>query len=387
MTRKITSFAIVAGAALLAACQVIAGIERVHKVDEETLPENEGGTSGTSGKPANDPCVHIDPPVVPDKAADPKEIPAFYLATSKLSLVHPAENGIGGYDLDGACTCDPRKGTAFDGGSSCTPRSGSVKCDPDGGVDNQGASLFATFYKLSGRDLDESFNSNVLIGASNIMLYISGWNGEANDLDVSVGIFVSQKAADGKSPGANVTGPYFGQWTYPSTVQPTGGPNGQGTGYVSNGTLVVRNAGIVKVLFGGAGLTFNDAVVIGALSFDPTTTKAKFAGVVGGRIRDEELLGAAGQIGIGGQKQACDDQTIFALVKNSICSSLDIGHALQADFKGAECDSVSSSIAITALETTLDTSNGPTDAEPSKDEGNCTPAKVNARDPTMYKCN
>lgn len=387
MKRKITALAIVTGAALLAACQVIAGIERVHKVDEDSLPEEEGGTSGKpSGSP--DPCQHAAPPPSPEAGADPTEIPPFFLATAKLSLINPADNGIGGYDLDGACTCDTRKGTAFDGGSSCTPHSGSVKCDPvdSGGVDNQGASLFNTFYTLSGRNLDDAYNANVASGiGANILLYISGWNGQPDDLDVSVGIFVSEKVAPNGAPDQDTTG-NFGTWTYPTSVTPSGGPSGQGTGYVAKGVLVVRNAGIVKVLFGGAGLTFNDAVIIGDISRDPTTKKGKFVGVVGGRIRDDELLSAAGQVGIGNGMQACQDDGIFTAVKLSICSSLDIGHSVQADFKGAECDAVSSAVAITSLEASIDPSGVPVDPKPPNQDGPCTQNTVNKANPTKYKC-
>src|SRR6201999_3288911 len=106
----------------------------------------------------------------------------FYLGVRTLTLTAPAANGISGLDLDGVCTCDSDKGTAFDGGPSCTaPANGKETCDLDGGIDNAGLALFSSVFAQVGSATNQNYqddlNGDIASGKRTIMLYVENWNG------------------------------------------------------------------------------------------------------------------------------------------------------------------------------------------------------------------
>lgn len=382
------------GAMALAACQVIAGIERVEKSDpiQGSSTSSSSGSSGTTGGIAkNDPCVHILPPDVPEKADEGDDLPPFVLAAKKLQLTEPGSNNLAGFDLDLSCTCDPRPGTNQDGGSSCKPRGNApVTCDADGGIDNQALALFAQIKPYS--DLDKSFQDDAAEGKRTIMLFIKNWNGKPNDLEVGLGIFVSNGAnpiVDGK-PTKLTDAIENGKtdWSYPGDIktkdgilQPTFPLPG---GFVRDGRLVVKGAGTVTLLLGSNGLTFNEALVVGDLTRD-TAGLVKFVGVIGGRIRDTDLLSAAGQLKVSGTDPACEylGGSVFnAVIKPSICGAVDLPQGQRSDFKGADCDSISSAIAIESYSATI-SGPAPNDIPPDTTPNPCSPA-VKGSD--FYKC-
>lgn len=380
----------------LAACQVIAGIERVEKVDAVEATSSSGSTGTTSGSSSgiskNDPCSHVLPPDVPEKSDEGEDLPPFVLAAKKLQLTEPGSNNLAGFDLDLSCTCDPRPGTNQDGGSSCKPRGTMpVLCDADGGVDNQAMALFAQIKPYS--DLDKSFEDDAAEGKRSVMLYIKNWNGKPNDLEVGLGIFVSNGTnpiVDGKptKPTDTIESGKT-DWSYPSgiasiggTLQPTFPVPG---GYVRDGRLVVKGAGTVTLLLGSNGLTFNEALVVGDLSRDANGI-VKFVGVVGGRIRDIDLLSAAGQLKVSGKDPACEylGGTVFsAVIKPSICGAVDLPQGQRSDFKGADCDSISSAIAMESYSATI-SGTAPNDIPPDTTPNPCSPA---AKGADYYKCN
>lgn len=376
------------GAISLAACQIIAGIERVEKVDGVESTSSSGASgSGSSGVVKNDPCGHVLPPDVPEKSDPGDDLPAFVLAASTLSLTKPASNGIGGFDLDLSCTCDNRSGTNQDGGSSCKPRGTTpVKCDQDGGIDNEARGLFAVLSPQV--DLDESFRKDSTAGKRTIMLYLKGWNGQPNDLEVGAGIFVSNGATE--QPLTETIESGKTDWTYPSVlrlqngvIQPAFPVPG---GYVKDGRLVVKNAGTVTLLLGSNGLTFNEALLVGDLKRDAATGVVRFIGVVGGRIRDTELLSAAGQLKISGTDPACEFQggvLYTGIIKPSVCGAVDLAQGQRSDFKDSPCDSISSAIAMEAFSATI-SGDLPNDIPPETNPNPCAPANQPA---DFYKCN
>ena len=379
----------------LAACQVIAGIERVEKVDGTDTPTTTSSSSSSGGSSSgvspDDPCKHVLPPEPPKSADQAPDLPPFYVAATGLRLTDDR-----GYDLDLSCTCDPRPGTNQDGGAACVPRAGSApksECDPDGGVDNRSSGLFKLLAAY-GENLDDGFQKDAEKGKRTILILIKNWNGQPNDFDVTVGIFVSNGAqpVDENGKGTPPDPPIESgksDWSHPSTVtkqagtfQPTALPNG----YVSNGTLVVKNAGTVAIFLGNNGLTFNEALVAGQLKRDPATGITEFNGVVGGRIRASELLAAAGQLKVGGEVPACTYNTppfTFDVLKSQICLSTDIAEGSRSDFKGLTCDSISSAISLTAYTATV---SGDTAVDiPAETNPNpCAPDQVG--DPSIYQC-
>lgn len=374
----------------LAACQVIAGIERVEKVDGTDDPGTSSSSGGgTSGISANDPCHHLLPPDPPKTADQAPDLPPFYVAATGLSLTDDR-----GYDLDLSCTCDKRPGTNQDGGVACVPLSGSLpgtECDPDGGVDNRSAGLFRSLTAF-GNDLDKSFRDDAESGKRTILILIKNWNGQPNDFDVTVGIFVSNGANPIENGKPTPPPPIDGgtsDWSRPSTVTKQGGtfqPTALPSGYVSNGTLVVKNAGTVGIFLGNNGLTFNEALVVGDLERDPESGITQFKGVVGGRIRASELLAAAGQLKVAGTTPACsyaEGPITFGFIKNQICLATDIAEGSRSDFKGLACDSISSTISLTAFTATV-SGDTAVDIPPETEPNPCAPDQVS--DPTIYQC-
>lgn len=394
MKKRAGAFVVIC-AAIVAACQVIAGIERVEKVSESAEASASSSSSGTVQKP-NDPCQHVLAPKIPTASDPGADIAPFYIATQSLSLTKPASNGISGIDLDGTCTCDKRFGTVFDGGPSCNPPpGGAITCDIDGGIDNEGLQLFSQLFgavaAATGVNYEQSLNDDITSGKRTIMLYVKGWNGQKNDIDVQTALFISNGTPppnDGS--GASHTKPTFDgsdTWTYPSSLHDVNGsivPTTTQPGYVSNGKLVVQNNLTVTIIFGTAGLDFGDAVVLGDLTMDPAKQLASFVGVIGGRIKQTDLLGAAGQIKASGNNYVCNDNggLEYGLVKSGICPTADIGSTQETDFKNATCDSISATLAVAGVEAKV---GGDTFVDPVSTGPNpCAPGQPGA---PAYTCN
>ena len=255
-------------AAVVAACQVIAGIERVGKVVEGADGSTSSSSSSSGGPNPNDPCKHVLAPVKPaqnDPGGDPDN--QRFLAVKMLTLTDPTENGIGGLDLDGTCTCDTQKGTAHDGGAPCTPRRNSVTCDLDGGVDNAGLDALPDRLRGGpGRDEDRlsrrAFERRASRAAQRtIMLYIEELErSQERPRRASVGVFISNGTflPDGDDAGTSEPRP-FGTATTRGAIRAALHkeglivPNTTAAGYVTNGRLVVQNQDKVTILFGNAG--------------------------------------------------------------------------------------------------------------------------------------
>jgi hypothetical protein len=270
------------------------------------------------------------------------------------------------------------------------PPAGQLQCDPDGGLDNAALALFQQFNiaaQISNKNgtIDDSFNNDAVNGVRDILFYIGEWNGKPNDSVVQVFMFVSNGANQMPIDLDGGTG----EWSYPNQFAVKGTslvPISTAAGYVANGTLVVAIEGGVSILLGGVGLTFNDAIIIGDLSIAPSNGIVKFDGVVGGRIKATDLLVAAGQFNVGNNTPACMDKSgLFALIKTPVCAAPDITSSDKQDFKGNVCDSISSSIAVTALTTKIGGS-GPKDFPTDSTTNPCAPGQPGV-DPNLYKCN
>lgn len=374
--RRLAVLAVVLGATVLA-CQLVAGIERVDKVDP---PPPEAGPD-TARIP--DPCNHVRPPPPPSVDDAPNDsIDAFYLALREVTLVPKGTAPVVGFDLDNACTCDKRPGTAFDGGASCVSNRAAL-CDFDGGVDNQVASALRDYSAFIDIDNSANINARIANGEQTSILVISKYNGRANDSDVKFGIFTSEGIKDGPGCPGSVTDAngfstpgWCGEdnWTASaSTVDNQGAgiiPKSVGTGYVTNYEFVVELNSPASVPFGGYRLTLGSPVSRGRLvplddklvpldtsrAIVPATIKYWRVedSVIGGRIPASELLAAIGTVSTpgdagGGPKPPLCTSPLFATLKSTLCDQLDINASKLLDFiPSARCDAISVAIGITA---------------------------------------
>ncbi|MBX3260609.1 MAG: hypothetical protein KIS78_24560 [Labilithrix sp.] len=338
------------------ACQVVAGIEPVEKVDAAALDGASPDASGDGGADAGvDPCHHVLPPPEPDKDDDrDTELPPFYLALRTLDVIAKDGDSYRGFDLDGVCTCDKRPGTASNGASSCAPKL--KDCDFDGGIDNRGATLFEQF-SPTGFSPSDSANDGIAAGRRGLLLYVKGYNGKPNDRQVSVGVMITYGIVDGSgcgtSSGRDRSPPgWCGNdlWTYPlEYVKPTTKePLFQGNGYVNDGTLVFRSELPITMFFGGATLTFGSPITAGVLAKNGAGLWT-YDALLSGRIPVTELLGATGNF------SAPDDESsmlcnspFFATVKKTLCDAVDINRTSVLDFEEGACDAISTALGFTA---------------------------------------
>ncbi|MBX3223800.1 MAG: hypothetical protein KF795_25025 [Labilithrix sp.] len=361
--------AAVAGLAVVA-CQVVAGIEPVEKVQRDAL---DGGGSDARGGQADadaDPCKHAVPPPEPDKDDDrDTELPPFYLALRTLNVVARDGETYRGFDLDGVCTCDKRPGTASEGKSSCTPKL--KDCDLDGGIDNRAASLFEQFAP-TGFSPSDAANNGIAGGKRGLLLYIKGYNGKPNDRQVTVGAMISHGILDGSGCGTTSGGDrsppgWCGTdlWSYPvEYVKPTTKePLFQGNGYVNDGTLVFRSDLPVTMFFGGTTITFGSPIAAGRIAKNAAGLWT-FDALLSGRIPVTELLAATGGFNAPNDETArlCNSP-FFTTVKKTLCDAVDINRTSVLDFEEGACDAVSSALAFTAEQASV----GDERTEPTED--------------------
>ncbi len=190
---------------VLAACQIIAGIEdRDFRVVDRSV-EGSVETSVDGGPP--DPCPHRGPPDKPD-ADDDDKTGTYVLALKGIDLRSLDDAGSPiGFDIDQVCTCDPRVAETNKGGvAACAPRpnaSPGTECDPARGIDNKLAEVIGLFTKLPFPGIDKfdvsgDFNRQIDCGRQTLLIVMRGYNGKKDDAKVklsfveSYGIFEAQ---------------------------------------------------------------------------------------------------------------------------------------------------------------------------------------------------
>ncbi len=388
MKRTLGAAAFLLGCTVVA-CQVIAGIERVDKTDPEIVDAGNDAIVADSAIP--DPCAHVRPPPKPlvDDAPNDK-VPDIYLALHHVDLAPSAANVVApGFDLDQSCTCDTRRGSAFDGGPSCVTGMKPF-CDADGGIDNQIFSFARDYAAFIDVDQAANINGRIAAGHQTVILVIKDYNGRANDSAVSFGTFSSEGMLQGPScPGSTTDSDGFtspgwcgeDKWTASSSsVDGTNGlfvPKSVGTGYVTNYEFVVELNNPATVPFAGYRLALGSPVSAGHLvpldatlnpidtSTNPAVGSIKYwrveKAVIAGRIPATDLLAAVGTIitsaadGGPAKPPLCTTGT-FAQVKSALCSQIDINQNKSLDFiPGAACDAISIGIGLTADSVRVDT--------------------------------
>lgn len=358
--RLLTALALAAPAAA-AACQVIAGIERVEK---DVLADGvDGSTDDDSDvvSAPSDPCAHALPPPPPEVDDDPDgTIPPMYLAVRTLNLSHRDDDSLVGFDLDRVCTCEERPATAHGGASSCTPKQ--RVCDEDGGIDNRAAILFEAISGSSGSGSpDEQSNDAIADGSQSVLLHIAGWNGKPNDREVFVGVMASYGIVDpsgcGVDSGKEFHPPQWcghDKWTYPPEgAIATGGqivPIRRSKGHVTDGQLVLESDAAIPVVLGNVAFSFGTPTIAGRL--EKIDEGYRLTGLLAGRIPIGDILTTAGQTEVksdqSGKREPLCTTPLFDSIKSVLCGSVDVRQTSAFDFKEGACDAISSAITFTA---------------------------------------
>jgi hypothetical protein len=348
---RLTAVLLVCSGSLAAidGCTIINGLvvpadASVVKVDAPTSGE-------TSVPDAGDGCLHAFPPAkrtdIPDIATDLTMV----VVARELSLATKVGADPIGYDLDRKCTkqMDPATQT-------CIPKLDFV--DPPNGIDNNGGELFATFRKLvTSFDLEERANQGIMEGRNAFLIGVTGYNGTANDQNVTVALYAS--------PGLDGVGPpafdETDRWTLDEAQFPEFSPTVPRAvaagAYVTNGTLVANLNATVGVS-ASFSLTLTGGVITGVIDLTgakPTITK----GVIAGRWAASDILQVISRqrVSDGGQS-LCENAITLAAAKAQICDNLDILSSVQDDPKGTtppsvNCDAVSVSIGFDGARASL----------------------------------
>lgn len=343
-----------------AACGLLLGLE----APEGTEPPPATPTAADAAAlPPSDPCRHASVPGPPPTDDAPaKTLPAFWLA------VHTAGNATG-KDLDGVCTCTGGAGAVFDGGASCAPRAGgAVACDEADGVDNGVRAWLGSPASPVTVRPEEDLARAASRGERTVLLRVDGYNGEANDRAVTVGIaladglFVAQCDATASLTGAADAGPTCDgdgicrpgwrgcdKW-HPLAGQTEGTttvPVRQASGFVRDGVLVARlDAELVLPLVPGAATPVSIAgvLVTGRLEPVPSPAGPRFRlrdAVLGGRVPLGGLVasfqGVATDAG-----RLCELPEALRTAATELCRRADVVRQPALDLQpGVTCDAVS----------------------------------------------
>jgi hypothetical protein len=272
----------------------------------------------------------------------------FVVAISDLHF-QQADGGIGGYDLDGICTCIGNP----PGPESCTPQMGATPhCDGPGGIDNSGGDLLAKFQQIGNVFSDSDLTAALAKGSGGVLLRLQRYNGKANDTQVTFSIYTS----NGTIPddAGNMIPPAFDggdSWTVDSDslvggVAPPYVPNySDPSAYVSDGTLVANvdfplsfgTRSVSRLLVKLKGGVVTARIVPWKSSFQLTD------GILAGRFTTQNFL-----TNLQGFKDPfnsnvhlCGDSGTYLVVKSQVCHAADVTSDLLSDGKGAPCDGIS----------------------------------------------
>jgi hypothetical protein len=363
------------------ACQAIIGLER--PTGEPGVERAEASTD--AGAPPVDTCPHVRIPKEPQQDDDPAtELPPFWLAVRRVAFAPKPDAGgrYYGFDLDHSCTCfDPDGGvTAFDGGEACRSKFAIVTvCDGIGGVDNAAAKMLEPY---SSYDLDTLSGLDGLIndGRLGILLWVSKYNGRANDRSVTVG-FVS-------SPGLFSTEGCSGPRDIDAGLDPDGGPlphpplwdgcdswaapqaeviAGGGSvaprrvadGYVVDGVLVVPGGQTTAPLAVGAGIIEMSAPhLVGTLAPRPDNRGYTLKGTIAGRAPVVSALRSLVNIKLSGVP-LCQVPGAYTQFRDSICRNLDVPLQPRLDFTGVDCDGLTLASQVEAESVRVEESTAP----------------------------
>ncbi len=379
--------------ATLAACHSLVGIGDDHFV---VSPSEEAGTDAAG----LDPCAHVGPGEPPD-ASDPGEsLPPLVFAVRSANLTGRADAGTPiGFDLDGTCTCDSRTGVSRSDPSCVLPARPLVTmgCDFDGGVDNALFELNKQIERVPSASFAYSGTVDRVArcGILNLLIFLSRYNGKANDDEVEVSLIESfgirephaVELADercgyfveGGAPRAPYPARFDGtdRWSVPSKSVVRNADGGVtplrnvGRAWVKDHRLVfdarrsdVRT--VVPIVFGtqvletGSPVFSARLVPLDAAGADipqgspdtPTATPAAFRltdGYFGGRSSIDDVLSRLGALRVD-QAPAPEEEAflcspskalLYQTLKSVVCSAADLMTDSRDDFKSKKCDALS----------------------------------------------
>ncbi|MEM9877025.1 MAG: hypothetical protein AAF928_19155, partial [Myxococcota bacterium] len=276
-----------------------------------------------------------------------------------------------GYDLDGEC--------GPDGPRSCTRPSFADRPASDGpdGIDNNLARMFGAFSVLESSLTSEGLSAGIAAGEWTILLAVRGYDGTADDPQVSVAILPSPGFRFDPCNGETDVPQWDGTDRWPvhaTSLLDDGGDAGGGDGaggdgagacvgerdpalnrprfvddnaYVANGTLVA------SLPVAGITLSGGDVPVTITLSSGFITARVEAGergwtlrdGLLVGRWPSNDVLDAMSNIATA-NGSLCVGDSLYTELKRAVCGFVDIA---TNDVPTAVCDAISFAVAFDAL--------------------------------------
>lgn len=359
----------------LAACGWVIGLEQPVAIER---PPPSAPPAEAAARPG---CAHAQPAPMNGDDDPATEVAPFWLALDEFRYDHVVDGAVAGFDLDETCTCGDDD---HDGAAPCvTSVPGGRVCDADGGVDNELGAMLARF--SSAYDLSAYGGKEIARGRRTLLLWIKGYNGLANDADVTVALVLSDglytnlgcddrprgAARDGGCPPSTDDARCIDGGVFPPTWdgcdrwKPTAGSATFSAGrtravgfptdhaYVVNQQLVVRHAGPLQIVAPGNVISLTNAITVGHLI--PRGGSSSFD-LAGGRIAGRapivdiaRAIGGAPTDGFGGRPEEpfCESD-FWDPLRLAVCQSADMTTGPALDFSGARCDAFGFAIGFSA---------------------------------------
>ena len=362
------------GGAVLS-CQVVMGL---HEPEGHEAIVVEGGPSRADSGLV-DPCAHASPPGPPAHDDDTETKKTFWFAAQHVTLPLKPDGGVQpGFDLDQGCTCEK---DLHDGAAPCvTPNTANpIACDYPNGIDDSFGKVASQIPAIA-PEADPTVPANVALetGAKTLLFYLTDYNDQANDSEVSVqfvssGGLYSPLDCNEQDAGTNIT---FGDpalfdpplpaprrapqnngcdhWspTNAETVgtYPNRRPQATLNAYVTNYTVVFKFADLNADVFGGSA-TIANGVATAHITKDENGVH-HIDGIFAGRMSFADLINLVGRSPYAvpdGSIPFCESPAWF-LATPIACGSRDTMVSPAQDYQNQTCDGTSMQLGFQLVE-------------------------------------
>jgi len=364
-------------AAVTAACAAAAAACGPGSIADLTAGRRDAGSdAGDAGAPPEI-CAHA---LAPERPAggDSTSLGELIFAVDALRIdtgLETVPDGIAaarGLDLDRTCTCPPElvdSAVPAGEGPSCVPRleGGVPACDLSEGRDNAAGKLFDTLVQTTGSNSGGgAITKQIRDGVFGVLLYVQGYNGTANDPQVTFSMRVAP-AVDGPTDAGRVVPRRDGTdiWQVDSASLQSGegliGKSCLSPGviclartiddkaYVRDDVLVAHLDIPLRIQAPNGSIVVElvDATVTARITTDGALRR--LTGEIVGRWPTDRILSTLGAIRDPFTNTSlCPPNPLYAEVKKLVCESADLAADPKAG-RTAPCDALSDAFSFEAI--------------------------------------